>query len=65
MISSMRVTDITQRLKNRAIKLKRSLHIKTPDAIIAASAIESDLPLITADKDFTQIAELDCIFFEV
>lgn len=38
--------------------------IKLPDAIIAATAIKNRVPLLTADKGFRQIAELDLILLE-
>jgi hypothetical protein len=40
------------------IQLRRKYNIKLPDAIIAASAIESDLVLMTADSGFKKIDEL-------
>lgn len=44
-----------------AIELRRSLRIKTPDAIIAATALFLDMPLITADKVFSKVNDLDLI----
>ena len=38
---------------------KRLLNRAFPDAIVAASAIVNNLPLITADKGFNQIEELN------
>ena len=46
-----------QPLKKLAITLKQ----KYPDAIIAATAIHFKLHLLTADKGFTKIKELDVI----
>ena len=37
---------------------------KLPDAIVAATAIANDLPLISADKGFRQITELNLILIE-
>jgi hypothetical protein len=44
-----------------AIQLKQKSKIKTPDALIAASAIYSELPLLTFDKDFSKIDEITLI----
>ena len=45
-------------VKEKAIELRRKYKTKLPDAIVAASAIVNNLPLITADKGFNQIQEL-------
>ena len=52
---------ITDDIKDETIRLRRKYNIKTPDAIIAATAIVNDVPLITADKGFKKIEELDLI----
>ena len=41
------------------IDLKRKYRIKLPDALIAASAIMLGIPLLTFDKGFSKIKELD------
>ena len=46
------------------INLKRKYKIKLPDALIAASAIMLDIPLLTYDKGFMKIKELDLILLE-
>lgn len=50
---------ITDSIKDRTIKLRRAYNVKLPDAIIAASAIENHLALITADTGFGRIKELE------
>lgn len=57
--------DFTSKIKEQTIQLKRKYPLKLPDTIIAATALVYDLPLITADKGFTKILELDLILFEV
>jgi len=47
-----------------AIDLRRSISIKTPDAIIAATALCLGIPLITADKGFSKVNDLDLILIE-
>jgi predicted nucleic acid-binding protein len=51
--------SLTSEIKNKTIELRKKYKIKLPDAIVAASAIIKKIPLITADKGFKQIAELD------
>ena len=55
----------TQQLTELVINIKRNNKIKLPDAIIAASAKLLDLPLITADKGFTVVKQIDCIILDV
>ena len=53
--SCVTISDV---IKDRTIQLRRAYNIKLPDAIIAASAIEHNLALITADTGFEGIKEL-------
>lgn len=45
----------------QCVKIRRSRKIKTPDAIIAATAIAHDLTLVTNDNDFNNIQGLRII----
>ena len=53
------------KVKEQTIQLKRKYHIKLPDAIIAATGLVYDMPLVTADKGFSKVIELDLILIEV
>ena len=53
------------KIKEQVILLKRKYTIKLPDAIIAATALVNDIPLITADKGFSKVKELDLILIEL
>ena len=53
------VFDMTEQIIIRTIALRRSRRIKIPDAIIAATALEYDLTLITHNtSDFAGIPNL-------
>jgi hypothetical protein len=54
----------TQSISELTINLRRKYSIKIPDAIIAATSIEMKIPLLTADKGFAQIKEIDCFILE-
>jgi predicted nucleic acid-binding protein len=56
---------LTESIKKRAIELKRKIKMPAPDAIIAATAIEEGLHLVTADKGFKRIKELKLILIEL
>jgi len=46
-------------IKDIAIKIRRNYRLKLPDAVIAATALHLDLPLITRNmKDFKDIPDL-------
>ena len=49
------IIDINEEIKDIVIDLKRKQQFKLPDGIIIATALYLDLPLITADQDFTLI----------
>jgi predicted nucleic acid-binding protein len=51
----------TDDIKNLTIEIKQSKKIKLPDAIIAATALHLNLPLLRADKDFRHIPGLTLI----
>ena len=55
---------LSNNIKECAIILRRSYGTKLPDAIVAATAIEFGAPLITADKGFCKISELDLRLIE-
>jgi predicted nucleic acid-binding protein len=59
------IIPFTNKIKARAILIKRQIKIPLPDAIIAATAIEEGLTLVTADKGFKRIKELQLILIEV
>ena len=52
------------KIKEKTIDLRRKYKIKLPDSIIAATSIIYNVPLVTADKQFSQIEELDLILIE-
>ncbi len=49
-----------QEITELVIKLRRKYNIKIPDAIIAATAQFLSTPILTADKGFAPIKEIDC-----
>ena len=48
-------------IKDLTILLKQSYTLKIPDAIIAATAMHYNQPLLTADRDFKKIKEITSI----
>ena len=58
------IVSLSENIKRLTIQLKQSYTIKIPDAIIAATSIYLNLPLLTADKDFKKIKELDLLLIQ-
>ncbi len=56
--------DWNAHIKEQTIELRKQYRIKLPDAIIAATAITYDIPLITSDKGFEKIEVLDLIVLD-
>lgn len=54
----------SQALTDLVINIKRHNHLKLPDAIIAASAQLLQLPLVTADKAFAKLTDIDCVILD-
>ena len=52
-------------IKEIAISLKQKYSIKTPDAIIAATAKSFNMQLLTFDKDFKKIEDEDIVILDL
>jgi predicted nucleic acid-binding protein len=59
------IISLNNKIKLKAIGLKRQIKIAIPDAIIAATAIQEGLTLVTADKGFKRIKELSLLLIEI
>ena len=64
LIQDCLVLFLTENVKNKTIALRRAYKIKLPDAILAATAIENKLQLITADKGLKRVSELNLLLIE-
>lgn len=58
-INSCTIISISENIKRLTIQLKQTYTLKIPDAIIATTSIYLNLPLLTADKDFKKIREVN------
>jgi len=54
---------INDEIKDLAIEYKAQYHLKTPDAIIAASAKYLKIPLITGDKKVQRVENIITVLF--
>ena len=60
-----KVINIDNSIKNFYSSLRKKYNLKLADAIIAATSISLGIPLITADKQFQIVSELNLIAYEV
>ncbi len=65
LISDCFSIDWNTKIKEKTIELRRKYNLKLPDSIIAATSIVYSFPLVTADKQFSKIEELDLIVIEL
>lgn len=60
-IADANVFPLSGEVVAQCVKIRRSRKIKTPDAIIAATAIANSLTLVTSDTVFSKIGGLKVI----
>ncbi len=63
-VNNCTLVGLSEHIKRITIQLKQKYTLKIPDAIIAATSIYLNLPLLTADKDFIKIKELNLILIQ-
>jgi predicted nucleic acid-binding protein len=64
-LSECIIVPLNDEIKNLCIAIKQTLKVKTPDAIVAATSIYNQIPLITSDKGFEKIKDLDLFLYKV
>ena len=63
LIKDVTYFDYSYRVKQRTIAIRQKYNFKLADAFIAATALEFDLTLVSADKIFSKIDDLRLINF--
>lgn len=58
LLSGLWINDVNPSIKTIAAKLRREHGLKLADAIIAATALHLDIPLLTADSGFDRLDKL-------
>lgn len=58
------IIEFNEGIRKITIDLRRKYSIKLPDAIIAATAIFLNIPIISADKHFEKIPELTFVLYQ-
>jgi len=65
LLKACTILNLNQDIKDSTIDFRKKYKIKLPDAVIAASAYSLQIPLLTGDKGFRKIQELDILIFEL
>lgn len=65
LISDCTIIGLNGDIKNKTIEIKTTTKLKIPDAIIAATSDYLSIPLVSADKQFKQLKQLNLIFYQV
>ncbi len=58
LLSNLSINDVNRAIKDTTAQLRREHGLKLADAIIAATAMHLNVPLLTADKGFQRIENL-------
>ena len=63
-LSNCNIIDINSQIKEYTLQIKQKQLVRLPDAIIGATALFLNIPLLTSDKGFEKIKEIDLHIFE-
>lgn len=58
------IVELGNDIKETAIAVRSRYGLKLPDAIVAATSLYLNFPLLTMDKDFSRVKELDCVLLK-
>ncbi len=64
LLSDCIIIEINKDIKLKTIAIRKKFKLKLPDAIICATSIFMDLPLLTADKQLFHVDEANILFYE-
>ena len=63
-LSDCIIVDINATIKHYTINLRQKYGLKLPDSIIMATSLYLNTPVITADREFNKVQELDLFYYE-
>lgn len=64
-LSLCKVAGYSDKLRDKTVEIRKTASLKLPDAVIAATSFNLQLPLITADKQFKRVDKLNVIFYQI
>jgi predicted nucleic acid-binding protein len=63
-LSEFIIINIDHKIKSNSIDVKKNSNMKLPDSIIAGTSIALRLPLVTSDRQFKTVNDLELIYYE-
>ncbi len=64
-LKDCQILELTAEIKEFAIELRKTYNLKIPDAIVAASALQLNLPLLSADQVFQRVKEINFVLYQI
>ena len=65
LVLQCKVIDLNEEIKETAIDIRRKTKLKLPDAIICATSVYIGQPLLSADKLFKKVNDLDLLLITI
>lgn len=65
LLSECFIVDINRDIKTKAPRLRMTNKLKLPDAIVCASSIFLNLPLLTSDKQIAKVIDANVVLYEL
>src|SRR6185295_9718790 len=63
LLAASTIIELNQSIKSSTIEIRKKYRMKIPDAIIAATALHLDIPILSADKGLSKVTALNLIQF--
>ena len=64
-LSGCTIIDVTDEIKENTVRIRSGYKLKLPDALVAATAQYCNIPLISSDKIFDKVKEVETIIVKV
>jgi predicted nucleic acid-binding protein len=64
LLNDCSIISMNSLIKEKYVEIRKKHHLKLADAIIAATAMAFDMPIITADKHFRTVDQLKLIAYQ-
>lgn len=64
-LSQCQIIPLSDSIKEKAIEIRKKTKLKLPDSIVGATSVQLGSPLLSADRDFKKIADLDLFLIDV
>ena len=63
-LSECLIVDINQLIKENTVEIRKKYSLKLPDCIILATSLYLNIPIISADKEFSKAENADLVLYQ-